>query len=331
MNVKNPLLTLFYASFVILFVGYGLFPFLPLYATEFGATSTTIGVYLALTYAAITVGSVLPGWLPQSLSRKRLFVATGLLGVPALFLALAALWATLPLVIFFKLDEVRATNNGQQTPGAEGAMPSASPGFSLLLVTAVLAAGTASIGSMGTSLSMGTLAFSAAAISSTSSVAGLLMIPFVLLMGTLSDRLGSRRFLTFGHLLTGTGVLILIVATQLWHFWMAMTVMLMGRAIDDAMAPTVAAELLPPAALQHSLPKLKAINWMAGVASFVGAGYAMDRVGTASVFLAASLLALVAALLLRLLPVLEGKTRLTFPFGRPSAAQIFAPCGQGCV
>jgi MFS family permease len=77
---------LFVCSFAILFVGFGLFPLLPLYAAEFGATPTLTGFYLAAIYTAITLGTLLAGLLPKGVSRKAIFVGAGLLGVPALYL-----------------------------------------------------------------------------------------------------------------------------------------------------------------------------------------------------------------------------------------------------
>lgn len=79
-------LPLFLCNFAILFVGFGLFPLLPVYAAEFGATSTMIGFYLAATYTAITLGTLLTGWLSGRVSRKLVFVSAGLIGAPALFL-----------------------------------------------------------------------------------------------------------------------------------------------------------------------------------------------------------------------------------------------------
>jgi MFS family permease len=77
---------LFVCSFAILFVGFGLFPLLPVYAAEFGATPTLIGLYLAATYSSITLGTLLSGWLPGNISRKLVFICAGLLGASALFL-----------------------------------------------------------------------------------------------------------------------------------------------------------------------------------------------------------------------------------------------------
>ena len=83
---NKQLIYLFLCNFSILFTGFGLFPLLPLYAAEFGANAALIGFYLAVTYIAISIGSILAGQLSERLSRKTLFLAAGLVGMPALVL-----------------------------------------------------------------------------------------------------------------------------------------------------------------------------------------------------------------------------------------------------
>lgn len=97
--MNKQIAALFLCNFAILFVGFGVFPLLPVYASEFGATPSMIGVYLALTYIAISLGTMLPGWLSGRISQKVVFVAAGSLGVPALILlGLAAeLWQVVAL------------------------------------------------------------------------------------------------------------------------------------------------------------------------------------------------------------------------------------------
>ena len=85
--LKNrQLIYLFLCNFAILFTGFGLFPLLPLYAAEFDASPSFIGIYLAITYIAISIGSILAGQLSERLPRKTLFSAAGLLGIPSLIL-----------------------------------------------------------------------------------------------------------------------------------------------------------------------------------------------------------------------------------------------------
>lgn len=85
--IKNKQLTyLFWCNFSILFIGFGLFPLLPLYAAEFEASQSFIGIYLAFTYIAISTGSILSAGSSGRLPRKALFIAAGLMGTPAIFL-----------------------------------------------------------------------------------------------------------------------------------------------------------------------------------------------------------------------------------------------------
>ena len=103
--MNKQLSALFLSNFAILFIGFGVFPLLPVYATRFDATPAMIGVYLALTYIAISLGNMLPGWLNRRISQKVVFVSAGLLGVPAVVLLgqAAAFWQVVLLtaVVWF--------------------------------------------------------------------------------------------------------------------------------------------------------------------------------------------------------------------------------------
>jgi MFS family permease len=103
--MNKQLSALFLSNFAILFIGFGVFPLLPVYATRFDATPAMIGVYLALTYIAISLGNMLPGWLNRRISQKVVFVSAGLLGVPAVALLgqAAAFWQVVLLtaVVWF--------------------------------------------------------------------------------------------------------------------------------------------------------------------------------------------------------------------------------------
>lgn len=101
----QPLIYLFTSSFLVLFVGMGLFPLLPVYAAQLGASKTTIGIFFAAMYVSNAIGSMLPAWLAGRLSRKSLFIAGSLLGLPALLLLgrATALWqvAVLTSILWF--------------------------------------------------------------------------------------------------------------------------------------------------------------------------------------------------------------------------------------
>ena len=99
---NRQLITLFLASFFILYVGMGLFPLLPLYATGFGAGPTAIGLYFAIVFTANAAGPVVAGWLSKRFSLKGLFLAMAVAPIPAIaLLGLAtAFWQIVLLTSF---------------------------------------------------------------------------------------------------------------------------------------------------------------------------------------------------------------------------------------
>jgi AAHS family 4-hydroxybenzoate transporter-like MFS transporter len=92
---------LFLANMIPLVVGMGLFPVLPLYAARFGATATLVGLLYAVTYAASVAGILLTAWLSERVPLRALFVAGGVLGIPALALlgSAGALWQVMILTV----------------------------------------------------------------------------------------------------------------------------------------------------------------------------------------------------------------------------------------
>jgi MFS transporter, DHA1 family, tetracycline resistance protein len=103
--VRRQLFYLFLCNLAIVFIGMGLFPILPLYAMEFGASPAAAGLYMASTYAAILGGTLVANRLASYTGRKRLFVATGLCSLPAVLLLgqATALWQVILLtaIIWF--------------------------------------------------------------------------------------------------------------------------------------------------------------------------------------------------------------------------------------
>lgn len=374
--MKNKqLFYLFICNFVVWFIGMGLLPILPLYVTEFGATPTITGFYLAFTYLSITTGTLLTGWLADRLGHKMLFNGAGLLGIPALFLlgqatalwqiiiltaiiwffagiglalgsvftglyadhkhrgksfgltwlafpmatvigggsvgqlvmwqgyplmfaVLAVVWSCWPLVGFLllKVPSIPAPTPSVEVKRARSFRLGGA--FYLVLLAALFSATAVYTSRLGISLSMQALGYSPTAVANTSVVGGLALIPVTLLIGTLSDRLGRKRFLIVGYLLAAGGALMLSTASQVWQFWLASGLVFMAMCVNGAVAPAFVTDLLAPEALSRGLPWLNAAGRIAGIVGFASAGYLIDILGTSRLFFVPAALAVIAAVIL---------------------------------
>lgn len=373
---NRQLLYLFLSSFIILFAGMGLFPLLPLYATEFGATPATIGYYFALMYVANTAGTMLTGQFARRLTRRGAFIVVGALALPAIFLmgrvtafwqlvlltavawfsggmnvalanvltglhadgkrrgasfslmfltmplgslfggaiigslvdlygfrtmfdVLTVIWLIMPLIGIFGIRDPHARQAAekekevQRTTTVSTALGSR---FLLLMGITFFASLAIQAARLGAPLSMQALSFSASEISMATAIGGLVTIPVALLLGALSDRLGRARFLSISYVLAGLGAATLIAASQLWHFWLAVTLMTVSLSTTGALASALATDALPPEALTRGLPLIKAMTSIAAIVSFASAGYVLQTLGPGALFVVATLLAGIATL-----------------------------------
>ena len=402
---NKQLLVLFLANFFILYVGMGLFPLLPLYATGFGAGPTAIGLYFAIVFTANAAGPLVAGWLSKRFSLKSIFMAMAVPPIPAiallgyatafwhlialtafiwftggavialagvltavhadgeergaafslmftafplagvvggatagwlleghgyttLFLVMAVVWIGTPLAGL----AVRDAKGGDAPAGddAEAGAPLPVRAFGRtyfgLLVAALLVAIAINVSRLGTSLSMEALSFSPAAVASTATVSGLITVPVTLLIGALSDRLGRQRFMTAGYLLAAAAAVALVMAQTLWQFWVAATLAMIAFSVTNAVGSALAADLLPPRALNQGITLFNAVNSAAGIVSFAAAGLVMDTLGPIALYAGTAFIALVATVQLGVLACEPGLPwRLVWsrmPFVRPAPACV---------
>lgn len=378
---NRQLLYLFLSSFIILFTGMGLFPLLPLYATDFGATPTTIGYYFALMYVANTAGTMLTGQFARRLTRRGAFIVVGALALPAIFFmgrvtafwqlvlltavawfsggmnvalanvltglhadgkrrgasfsvmfltmplgslfggaiigrlvdwygfqatfdVLTVIWFIMPLIGLLGIRDPQTrpgVAEARETPHANArrpqvAMPALGGRFVLLMGITFFASLAIQAARLGAPLSMQALSFSAGEISTATAIGGLVTIPVALLLGALSDRLGRERFLIISYVLAGFGAAALIAANELWHFWLAVTLMTVSLSTTGALASALATDALPPEALTRGLPLIKAMTSIAAIVSFASAGYVLETLGPGALFVVATALAGLATL-----------------------------------
>lgn len=390
LTANKLLLYLFFSSALVPFVGMGLLPILPLYAVQFGATPTAVGLYYALMYLASLMAVLLTDRLARWLTYKGAFIVAGTLGIPLtllmgqvttfwqlvlltaalwffgtvvmtlvsvltgllavggsrgrwfslmamvyplgallggaavgfligqygyplMFAVLGATWIVLPVIGLFGLKGQQVLRPATAAPERKSISTGSGQTFYLLLLTSLLSGAAVNVGRLGMPLSMQTLDFSATAVVSTATVSGLVTIPLVLLIGALSDRLGRKRFLMLAYSLAAVGVVLLATASELWHFWLAATLLLVSSSVKGAIASAFAADILTPEALTHSLPRLNAMDSVASIVIFAGTGYIVETLGAIALYGLAAVLATGAVLQLRQLqshqtPVLRAAT-----------------------
>jgi MFS family permease len=135
-------------------------------------------------------------------------------------------------------------------------------------------------------------------VASTAVVGGLVTLPITPLIGILSDRLGRRRLLVVSYALAAGGVVLLSMASQLWHFWLETALLFVAMAANGSVATALATDVLPRDALRRGMSWLNSMTWVAGIIGFAGTGYLTDTLGAAATCLIAALLAITAAGLL---------------------------------
>ena len=264
------------------------------------------GRAFSLMFLAYPLGAVLGGAVVGPL--------VAAYGYTVMFAALAAIWTIQPLAGLPLLRDRRFADVAVR-PASAGAPVPRGRSFATLLLSSLLALAAINVGRLGSALAMHAAAFAPGAIASTATVSGLATIPAALLIGALSDRIGRGRSLLLSYLLAAGGLVALLLATQLWHYWLAATLLFVAWNASRSVASAMAADVLPASALARGLPRLNAMDSLASILGFAGAGYAMDTLGAVGLF-AIALVLLAAAAQLRGMP----RRRLGAPRAVPAQA-----------
>ncbi|MCB0193779.1 MAG: MFS transporter [Anaerolineae bacterium] len=220
-------------------------------------------------------------------------------GYGTMFFIMALGWLSLPIVAAFFLIEPDTPQRSQSTSLP---LPSASlfanRSFALVVIATILASTTVFVGRLGTSLSMEKLQFTSTMVSSTAAVGGLVALPLIPLLGTLSDKLGRRGLLMLLYGSATLGVLTLDWATELWHFWLAASLLSISAYGNGTLSVALANDLLPRALLNKGLSLFSSTMWIAGIIGFAGTGVLLEYWGPTLVFAGGAALPIVAGLLL---------------------------------
>ncbi len=272
--------------------------------------STNRGKSFSLVSLSIPLGSLIGG--------ATIGYLVGGYGYGLLFMVLGAVWSVLPMMGLLLIKDVEPERLTSSDPQANGSAASASSRYFVLMLASILSATTIATGRLGTSLAMQNMEFTASAIASSATISGLVAIPFTLLIGMLSDRIGRQHFLVLTYLLAAAGVFALSAATQLWQFWLVATLTLVAFVINGAMTSALVTDLLPKNKLSQGISWINTAITAGAILSFVVAGYLMELLGSRHLFLIASALPVLSAAMVEV--VKPGKIVVTSGSGQPEVS-----------
>ena len=177
----------------------------------------------------------------------------------------------------------------------------------LLLLCATLIIGVAHVVAvLSRSLAMDNLGFSAAAISSTCVVAGLVGLPLPPFIGYVSDQLGRKPFLILCYLGCTLALIALALSDSLWHFWIAISLLTSGRAIANAVGSALVTDLIPDFSYGRGISMIGAMMLFSAIIGFSSTGLAVQKFGLIATLLVAAIFPFLAiCFLIPIKPVLR--------------------------
>ncbi len=252
-----------------------------------GAPTGQRGRVLGFLGIAAPVGSIIGGLGIGYLADR--------LGFAGLWIALGFLFLLCPAAGLLVRD---ATTDAAGTVRARvpaGAVWTAA--FMILIAGSLVAAFGSFMGSLGRTLAMQDV-FTNGEITSTVAVSGLVTLPFPLLVGFLSDRLGRIPFLGVCYAAGVAGLVVYSMAALLWHFWIAAALVAFVSYVSTAVGSALVVDLVPRDAVGRGMAFYSATGWAGGILGFAAGGYLFSALGLPTGFLlAAGLLAVAMTLL----------------------------------
>jgi MFS family permease len=213
-------------------------------------------------------------------------------GYPTLFLIAALGWAFQPLIALFLQD--KAVFQGQrEVVGTLPGKPAFGRAFYLLLLAHVIAFGAGFIAILGRPLVMDQLGFDQTAITGAVAVGGAVSLPFPILLGWLSDRVGRYWLIALCFLTGAVGLVALAASVSLWHFW-ASAILLAGVGVSLGLGPALVTDLVPQESLGTALAWYGFAPTTGGILGFALTGYAVQILGITTTFIAGALLTMIA-------------------------------------
>jgi MFS family permease len=212
-------------------------------------------------------------------------------GYPALFLVAAVCWLLLPLIALLLRDQKVARVQNQVL-----AKPTFGGAFYLLLLANLIAFGAGFFAILGRPILMDELHFDSTAISGVVAVSGAVTLPFPLLLGWLSDRVGRYWLIALCFFAGALGLVALAVSVSLWHFWIS-TILLAGVGVSLGIGPALVTDLVPKENLGAALSWYGFAPSTGGIIGFALTGYAIQTFGMSTTFIVGAVITLIAIML----------------------------------
>ena len=280
-----------------------------------------LGVLTAITWflggVQITLLPILAGLLADKSERGRVFGLLGMVGAlgsllggltmgsiverwgyPALFAGIA-LWSAISPLAALLLEDKSVVQRRAGGESATGKLSALGGRFFLLVLSSLLLGVAQFVATLGRSLTMHSLGFLSAAISSTLVVEGAVSLPLPPLVGWLSDRLGRKRLLELSCLEGTASLFVLSLSTSLVHFWIAAALYpFLTNNVRGALGSALVADWIPRESLGVGMSLFQAMGWVGGIIGFTITGHAVEGLGIGPSFIIGAFLGVIAVVLL---------------------------------
>ncbi len=172
---------------------------------------------------------------------------------------------------------------------------------------------------------MNGLGFSALALASTNAASNALAMPLPMLLGSLSDRTGRKRYLVAGYVLGVAALAILSGSSLLWQFMIA-SVLVVVPLRTSGLGLALVTDLVPRPSLSRALAWAGSARWIGGILGYAGAGAAFQRLGTGATLAIGMALSAIPIVLL-----VFARKRRRRPYPRRVRWPSRRACGPGGV
>jgi MFS family permease len=153
---------------------------------------------------------------------------------------------------------------------------------------------------IGRSFAMDNLQFTSSAITSTVVVGSVIMLPFPLLIGWLSDKIRRKLLMLLCYISYALSLLLLAFSKTLFHFWISAAFMQIGY-VSTSVGAALVTDLVPKERLGVGLSLFQNTFWIGNVIGLAAAGYIIQNIGFINTFLIMITMPLIGIIFLMLI------------------------------